>query len=621
MILLRNSRFKGLESMGVVMAFVLTCEIESHAGAKKNSSQVGEQPTVAEFQEMGADLNTSMKSVRDLLAGGLAGSSSCPSRLNPSRLKTSKASLFDLVKRGDLTGVGQFLESPTSRRSPVDQRDSAGNTALYFALRQGDFEIADQLIKKGAQLTLRNGSGHSILAAALASGMPKEDKRALSFLKEFLSKLPKQGYLSEAEKKHVFELALIHGDLELASNFRSNLHDRFSSGKFPIEVVAEGLLKQENKTGYRNLLIQLLEKDVSLSPALRERLFQESIRQKDKGLLTTLLKERVQGRREMTPSTYQSVLAYMQKQAPELIPTLLAQLPVQQMPLSLLVSQFKSTGNKEYLSLIQNYGSWALHFHQGEQGNQKRQALEDLARSGFNLVSLSGTTLHPLASAAMNKDPATLQFLKEKGVSFETTDVSHHDALESMIKEDYEISKSDRIKAIQLMRQLGLNLQAPTSSSHRLWKEALKKGDADTLDLLERAGYQPPAVASDKPKAPVTPQQPVIAKAAGPMTLKALHADAEKFLADGRDSKRNVDEIPKAELKDFLIRHLDREVGVVGTRDATGKRSPTPAEIKKAWRKFILKIHPDKNPHATGDATEAFKLYGEIFKQYQKLEE
>eukprot|EP00696_Hemimastix_kukwesjijk_P013272 gnl/Hemi2/26633_TR8934_c0_g1_i1.p2 gnl/Hemi2/26633_TR8934_c0_g1~~gnl/Hemi2/26633_TR8934_c0_g1_i1.p2 ORF type:complete len:126 (-),score=49.15 gnl/Hemi2/26633_TR8934_c0_g1_i1:117-494(-) len=72
-------------------------------------------------------------------------------------------------KSGDLDSVQTILQSAAGRQN-ISAQDRYGNTALYWAAREGHRAVCEALLQHGASSSQANGDGYTPLMQACAHG-------------------------------------------------------------------------------------------------------------------------------------------------------------------------------------------------------------------------------------------------------------------------------------------------------------------------------------------------------------------------------------------------------------------------------------------------------------------
>jgi ankyrin repeat protein len=141
------------------------------------------------------------------------------------------ATLLDAVQRGAAGEVVAILE-----RNPelVNQRDADGATALHFATFHGHCEVAELLVKRGADINARDGKFNAtpagwaieylremgaLLGIELADFAFALEQGDTIWLARFLKRFPAFRMASDAQGRPFRELAAASGSEEIIGLF------------------------------------------------------------------------------------------------------------------------------------------------------------------------------------------------------------------------------------------------------------------------------------------------------------------------------------------------------------------------------------------------------------------
>jgi ankyrin repeat protein len=142
--------------------------------------------------------------------------------------------LLDAVQRGAAGQVAAILQ-----RNPdlVNQRDAEGATALHFAAFHGHSEVAELLVKRGADINARDGkfkatpAGWAIESLREMGGLLGIELTDFAFALEradvvwvarFLKRFPALRTASDAEGRPFSELARQSGNAEIIGLFQQS---------------------------------------------------------------------------------------------------------------------------------------------------------------------------------------------------------------------------------------------------------------------------------------------------------------------------------------------------------------------------------------------------------------
>ena len=165
------------ETVRVLLEQNATVDSRNANGATSamGSARMGHADILDILLESGADLNATDKNGHGLVEYAAAGGRDKIAQALKDRNATIRSPLHVAAGSNDLKGLKKLL----AQGLEVDQRDGWGGTALLFAASGGKTETLTYLLKKGADSSISDKLGFTLIHAAAVSGNEKILQRVL----------------------------------------------------------------------------------------------------------------------------------------------------------------------------------------------------------------------------------------------------------------------------------------------------------------------------------------------------------------------------------------------------------------------------------------------------------